>query len=121
MYLDKEEKAKLIGRTVVGVDCKDGGEDFVLIFTDGSAKFRTSGDCCSHTWIEHCEYPEFGKRGSKLTAIESVDKGSEQSDEHDCLAFYETRFTTPKGDIVVEYRNSSNGYYGGSLDLISVD
>lgn len=30
--------------------------------------------------------------------------------EHECLQVYQTHFKTAKGDIVLEYRNSSNGY-----------
>jgi hypothetical protein len=35
--------------------------------------------------------------------------------EHDCLQVYGLKVTTNKGEIVIDYRNSSNGYYGGNL------
>jgi hypothetical protein len=33
----------------------------------------------------------------------------------DVLSVYQTTFRTNRGDIRVEYRNDSNGYYGGYL------
>ncbi len=41
----------------------------------------------------------------------------ENNPEFECLQIYKTTLKTDKGDCDVEYRNSSNGYYGGSLDL----
>jgi hypothetical protein len=31
------------------------------------------------------------------------------------LAFYGCKISTDKGEIVIDYRNDSNGYYGGNL------
>lgn len=35
--------------------------------------------------------------------------------EDEYLQFYGFKIQTQKGDVVIEYRNSSNGYYGGNL------
>ncbi len=37
--------------------------------------------------------------------------------EYDCLQFYGYKITTDKGDATIEFRNSSNGYYGGSIGI----
>ena len=34
-----------------------------------------------------------------------------------CVAYYGLKITTDNGRAVIDYRNSSNGYYGGSLEL----
>ena len=42
--------------------------------------------------------------------------GSVRNDEEFyCLEVYGLKITTDKGDLVIDYRNSSNGYYGGNL------
>jgi len=35
----------------------------------------------------------------------------------DEVAYYGLRITTTKGRAVLDYRNTSNGYYGGGLDV----
>jgi hypothetical protein len=35
--------------------------------------------------------------------------------DRDVVAYYGLKVTTDKGEMVVDYRNDSNGYYGGSL------
>jgi hypothetical protein len=35
--------------------------------------------------------------------------------DHECLTVYQTHFRTERGDVTLEFRNSSNGYYGGYL------
>lgn len=94
--------------------------------------YGVEGDCCSHSWIEHLDVPPY-VIGETLTGVE--DGGGVPWDGHECvdrkydddynvitegcghdsLQVYNTRFRTPKGDIVLEYRNDSNGYYGGYL------
>jgi hypothetical protein len=51
-----------------------------------------------------------------VTGIAEQDMGETDGENSwDCIRVYQTSFATPKGEIVVEYRNSSNGYYGGWL------
>jgi len=35
----------------------------------------------------------------------------------DCVAYYGLKITTEKGRAMIDYRNDSNGYYGGWLGL----
>lgn len=108
----------------------DDKETITFCFEGGfEARFRVEGDCCSHSWIEHLDVPPY-VIGEKLISVEDArtDDLTEDrvanpmigSDEyrypqHECLQAYKTIFRTAKGDIVLEYRNSSNGYYGGYL------
>ena len=84
-------------------------EKFVIALADG--------DCCSHTWIEHIELPASGFP-AQVSSIEDIElPGSDNNHpEHDCLQVYGLKISTDKGDIVIDFRNSSNGYYGGSLE-----
>ena len=124
----------VIGKAVDTVELNKETDRITFKFLDGTERgYGVKGDCCSHSWIEHLEMPD-DVRGA---VIQSVDDGGEvepwdghvcverQYDDdykvteegcgHDSLAVYNTRFRTNKGDVVFEYRNDSNGYYGGYL------
>ena len=76
---------------------------------------RTDGDCCSHTWIEHLEIPALGFP-ALVTAVEDLDMNKDPDEtDGDYVQFYGCKISTDRGEIVIDYRNSSNGYYGGSL------
>lgn len=111
----------LVGKHVWSAALNDDGE-LVVEFMEGGtpAVFRPEGDCCSSTWIEHLTVPR-GIRGAAITAVkdaEGTDPTPEEEAQHECLAVYASAIVTDKGEIVVEYRNSSNGYYGGFLTLV---
>ena len=57
--------------------------------------------------VEHLEMPDLG----------SVD-GKHHSGV-DCVAYYGLKVTTENGRCTIDYRNDSNGYYGGSLDVVT--
>lgn len=114
--MNKENK--LIGSIIVGVVVSPNGESISLGLSDGKVVTATAyGDCCSHSWIENVDLPALGFPCT-VTAVEDVDMPGEEydADEHECLQFYGCRISTDKGDILIDYRNSSNGYYGGSLE-----
>lgn len=116
------ESESLVNRKIISVQKFDDGESFRIDFEDGSVFFRVEGDCCSNSWIEHLEVPNDVK-GATLLEVKDISMGeipSPEGQNHECLQSYETRFVTNRGEIVLEYRNSSNGYYGGYLVMSEV-
>jgi hypothetical protein len=82
---------------------------------------RVDGDCCSATWIENVEGAEalIGRVVTAVNDIEMPDLGNVGTESHpdvDMVAYYGTRITTDNGECVIDYRNDSNGCYGGSLE-----
>ena len=107
------DPAPLAARKLVAVEVSDDKETLTFRFADGFVSYAVEGDCCSHSWIEHLTVPP-DIAGSEITAWSERDMGEKVAEEdYETIKVYETSFRTPKGDIVVEYRNSSNGYYGG--------
>lgn len=112
----------LVGRKILEIrDVGEGG--FTLVFKDGSrAVFDVCGDCCSRTWIEHFEVPA-DIAGAVIvkcvhnTADWSNAEPTKTGNYEEQMSYYDTRIVTNRGDIVCEYRNSSNGYYGGWLEF----
>lgn len=106
----------LIGKTISSIKIADDKEAILFVTQDGEVIARCDADCCSNTWIEHVELPALGLP-AKVIAVDNLDlPGSDDNHpDYDCLQVYGCKITTDKGQIVIDYRNSSNGYYGGDL------
>lgn len=105
----------LVGKTIRSIKLADDKEAILFITDQGEVKARCDADCCSHTWIEHVELPALGVP-ALVTSVEGVDMPDLGSpSEDDVIAYYGCKIVTDKGEIVIDYRNSSNGYYGGNL------
>lgn len=126
---------KILNRPLASVALSDDNARITFKFQDdGEKSYGVEGDCCSSSWIEHLEAPD-DLQGAIITKVE--DGGGIPYDDHKCveydysksnaeneaagycghdvLAVYNTKFYTDKGTITLEYRNDSNGYYGGYL------
>lgn len=109
-------KQKLFGKLLNYVEISADRETVTFHFLCGATcSFKVYGDCCSSSWIEHFELPG-DIRGAYVMDV--IDGGGVEvaHPDHECLQVYNTTFRTTLGDIVLEYRNSSNGYYGGALE-----
>ena len=124
------EKFHGMNKPLESVELSPGEDEIIFSFQDGSKiRFGVVGDCCSKSWIEHLEKP-YDLLGATITSIE--DSSGVPWDGHECgeessytracghehLQVYNTKFETNKGTIVLEYRNDSNGYYGGWLERL---
>ena len=104
----------LIGKVINAVKvAKDKGA--IKFETDaGDIVALADGDCCSHSWIEGVELPVNGFPAS-VSAVSDIDMPDLGDGDAECIQYYGCKISTDKGDIVIDYRNESNGYYGGSL------
>lgn len=108
----------LVGKTVTAVHlAEDGGAIRFDVNGGEPIVARADGDCCSHTWIENVQAPE-NIVGSPIVAVEDVGGAQADTGEQgdDCVSFYGCKITSGKGSTLIDYRNESNGYYGGSLE-----
>lgn len=105
----------LVGRTLTGIQLASDKKAIRFKTTEGDVIAQADGDCCSDTWIESIEMPARGFPAvvSAAEPIAMPDQVSE--DEYSELACYGFRLTTDAGHIIIDYRNMSNGYYGGNL------
>jgi len=109
-------------RKLKAVSLRDDKTVLVFEFEDGGkAEFTAEGDCCSHSWFEHLEAPDTVE-GLEVLAVEDqrMEHGWDgEEDMGDYLQSYQTILRLNNGEsIKVEYRNSSNGYYGGYLERV---
>jgi len=117
------------------------GDSVSFHWKDGSARFDVFGDCCSVTWIDSFDgvedlvgkeilhvqdltLPEMNRTYNDNGDPVPVGCGCKNKDHcnpadeynHDSLALYGYRFDTLTSSATLDFRNDSNGYYGGSLD-----
>lgn len=93
---------------------------FINGYSDKHFVFCADGDCCSTSWFESVTNQE-NLAGEKIIGMvekpETEDEGAINGDD-DCVKVYGYTLITAKGHIDVEFRNSSNGYYGGSCYFV---
>lgn len=109
----------LIGKTITGMKIAEDRQALLFQTTDGDVTVLVDADCCSYTWVESVELPALGFP-AVVTIVEDLElpqtlKESSFRPDSECLAFYGCKISTDRGEIVIDYRNDSNGYYGGSL------
>jgi hypothetical protein len=108
---------ELIGKTVASL--RVSADQSILTFDhpDGtSTSYLTDGDCCSETWFADITGVN-ALLGGKVVEVAEIDlptvvdgRGRQDEDQ-----FYGVKLRTEKGVADIVYRNSSNGYYGGSI------
>lgn len=114
--------SNMLNRIIQEVVLSQDKESIMFRFVDGFQRSFGVGEvCCSHSWIEHLELPQDYIGATLLRVEEGEDvvpwdgHTCDNSCGHDVLQVYNTKFHTDRGTITLEYRNDSNGYYGGYL------
>lgn len=111
----------LLGSKVIAARLEEGESRLLFEMEGGSGVMWTvDGDCCSESWFADLVGVE-DLAGATVTGVESVEMealGYSTEDgrgrqEHDQVYGY--KLTTDKGWCDIVFRNSSNGYYGGSM------
>ncbi len=112
----------LIGRTVTGAKT-DGGAILVIDTVDGPISYVAEGDCCSNSWFYRV-LDLNNLIGQKVAAVVEgrddvdADDGMTQQDSD---SVYSYCILSATGGCEVTFRNSSNGYYGGWLNVSQDD
>ena len=105
----------LVGKTLHEMKIAEDKGAILFVTDQGEIVARCDGDCCSHTWVEHIELPALGFP-AVVTSVEDLDMPNLGDMEGcDVVAYYGLKIVTDKGEIIIDYRNDSNGYYGGNL------
>ncbi len=127
---------RIIGKTIASIELSSDKEEIDLTFSDRTRhRFRVEGECCSTSWVEHLELPP-DVIGATITAVQEHAPISntmsdaleaerailqEQSESDVVKHHYYSAIATNRGQIWIEYRNSSNGYYGGSIVDVALE
>lgn len=107
------------GIVLEGIEITEDSISIKLLTDRGPFIGVCDADCCSETWIENVELPALGFpcRVVGVSDLEMPDsRPSEEGEPQEHIEFYGLKFVTTHGDLVIDFRNASNGYYGGSLE-----
>lgn len=110
---------ELEGKIIQEVWIDQANERFLMFQTDqGLLAYEAEGDCCSESWFYHVLGVD-NLIGQRVLEIEHVDLGEplDGFSRQDVDELYGVKIKTERGWADVEFRNSSNGYYGGWLSL----
>jgi hypothetical protein len=108
---------KLVGKTIQKVYVAEDRMAIKFITSEGEEIIaKTDGDCCSHSYIQHVEFSSiFPAKVFKVEDVQMSDLPQAEDSYGDVTACYGFKVFTDKGIFFLEYRNDSNGYYGGHL------
>lgn len=132
---------ELVGKIVTGVYVSD--DQYYMKFDIKDAQpivYHTDGDCCSETWFADIVIVEGGftdkstnKNPLEVVVCEELDipswmelvitndgRGRQEVDTvyGFKLIFKDKDYIYKQRDMTVIFRNSSNGYYGGCVELV---
>lgn len=104
----------LVGKTILDMKIASDKKALLLVLSDNPEYIiRMDGDCCSSTWIEHIELPAMGFP-CIVSSVEELPMSSKE-ESYSSIQMYGLKIVTNTGEIVIDYRNESNGYYGGNI------
>lgn len=110
---------KLIGKIIKSIYLADDKTAIRFDLDNGKIIIGICySECCSSTWIENIEDPENIINSSVISVddlpLDDLPLEMENNDGN-MIEFYGIKITTNKGYCVIDYRNESNGHYGGDL------
>lgn len=112
------ETEDLKGKLISLVRMNQEKDLIVFESPSGRVAYDVYGNCCSTSWIEHIEGID-NLLGQVITDVIEIDiPETEDVSEYEVITKYGLRLLTAKGFFEMEYRNKSNGYYGGCLRRI---
>lgn len=115
---------KLTGKTITALYINKDQSALKVQTTDGELIYKTYGECCSETWIADILGVD-ALLNSQVVRVEDIALPKYNINDGRCRQkedlVYCYRITTSRGVCDVIFRNSSNGHYGGWLDLATAE
>lgn len=130
MRYGEKDIERLVGRTIKKIYMNEVNLKFE---TDlGDIVFQVYGDCCSSSYFHDFIGVEKLLQGTPVVSVKAIDLETSDSkvpvnrNDYDSVQCYGYEIVTEDpqfGEVtsVFSFRNSSNGYYGGSLENANDD
>lgn len=112
-----------MGKRILKIEIDKENQHFLKFSTDkGEIIYQAEGDCCSESWFYGFN-GVLALLGFVVYTVEKVDmgeiKGYVGRQEETCA--YCIKLTSTGGHTDIEFRNSSNGYYGGEVVFLGTN
>ncbi|OBJ40261.1 hypothetical protein A5630_25255 [Mycolicibacterium mucogenicum] len=118
-YIKKEE---IVGKKVLGVYIS---EEYLVLETDqGRVAFDVEGDCCSYSYFYDIVGADKLIANGPIVEVNELDLSEQNHDaNYESIAVYGYEFVSEhpvwgEQTTVVSFRNASNGYYGGWMQMV---
>jgi hypothetical protein len=115
-----EDMRDLIGKRIIGLAVNDDQSRLYFLTDQGTIAYETWAECCSTTWFaEITGVSALLHETVTATAVIPMPQGVQDLEDSRDMSddFYGIKLRTDKGYVSIVYRNSSNGYYGGTIKL----
>lgn len=115
---------ELIGKKITGLRINEDQRVLAVDTDRGVIAYNVWEECCSETWFADITGVGALLGGTVQTVDEvnmdgyNVEDGRTRQEYDEA---YGVKLTTDKGYADIVFRNSSNGYYGGSIELLKGD
>lgn len=107
---------ELIDKTIHSIFISDDKQYLKFVTDDGDIVYYAYGDCCSQSWFNDiCGFHSL--ISAKVLRVEEIDSSVLHETDSRCIQSYGYKFVTTGGFASIEFRNESNGYYGGYCHL----
>lgn len=110
---------ELIGKRVQKLYIDSDKQTLSFVTDQGLQIYSALGDCCSDSWFEHLSGVK-DILGKVITGVTEIECAEVMGTKQEVDRVYSYKFTLGEeavGRFEVEMRNSSNGYYGGSVEI----
>jgi hypothetical protein len=113
---------ELIGKTINEI-WLDKAEQRLITFktNEGDISYYADGDCCSESWFNDIDGVEFllNHKVMQVKQIRVCDSCEIKNSRQEFDEINTIVLVTDTGIADIIFRNSSNGYYGGSCELVT--
>ena len=122
--MSENQLGKLLGFRLVRMHVNEDQSVLYMCdnFENNIFKIETDADCCSETWFADIIGVDY-LLGHHITGVELLSFSGEIEDgrtRQEVDIQYGFRLKTLLGDCDFIYRNSSNGYYGGDIEGVTL-
>lgn len=122
--MGSEKMQEIMGKKILSLAVSDD-QNFLKFSTDtGDIIYKAVGECCYETWFADI-IGVHSLLGATIINIEEISMDNYNVDDgrgrDDVDKAYGYKLTTNLGTSDIVFRNSSNGYYGGWIEIYSDD
>lgn len=116
----KERMKRLLNEKIDYVLIDSNSELLIFKTNNNTFLYQVEAECCSETWIESISNVN-NLIGEMVLSVERKQFNNlyieiaKSEDERECLEIFGYTIKTMKGYTDIEFRNESNGYYGGDV------
>ena len=112
--LTKSALDQLVGKRVVRIEMDADKTHIIFITHCCKIAYEACTQCCDESWFNHLSGVNV-LIGNLVSGVEEIQKVEHPPTRQYVDWVYGYRITTPKGVATLELRNSSNGFYDGSV------